>query len=306
MDWNNSILLPIFTGLISGFISSSIVVLLGLTSIKGFIHERDRKREIGPLASFWDMGGDRTPFTVVCGREPPHATDEFEPRLGYAEAFGIMLVRQALNLIFGGSVEIREKPLDANAVLKASYFDGNLVIFGSEISLEKFGALSRALKIPYHQYHLNRRQRSFERLESDQVAESISSIVDDRIINYDIGSIVRLINPKNGRLIVLANGNYAAGLLAAISSVTLKDRFWKHGFVPQAPAQQLLIGVGGIRDNFITPGHSFDVLRGWLQFDLANTEFDSVLVAITLSRSLRAEAAQPDVAPDPSPAAQGR
>jgi hypothetical protein len=92
MDIFEDILIPVVTGVIS----SALVVFLGVRSLKEYIDRREREREIGGLAEFWKTGEPKRTFYIVCGTEEPSHPSEVEPRLGYAEAFGIRAVPDIL------------------------------------------------------------------------------------------------------------------------------------------------------------------------------------------------------------------
>lgn len=269
--------------LIIGVASSTIVVILGVKSIKSFIRTRERAKEIGELLHFWDTGTADSPFRIILGREQALDSNEIEPRFPYSEAFCIMGIREILITIFGKRVRVLVTPLNPESVLNPSFFEENLVIIGGEYSLHSFGKFCRSLKIPYYQYDLISEKRSFQRLEHNKTTETISSVVDmqAKSVKYDIGTVVRLINPLNGHLILLLNGNYAAGLTAAMTAITSPRYFPSKGFDPSASAQEILVGVSNIQDNLVLPEHPIEVLRGWLGFHVDSNAFTNAMYSAT-------------------------
>jgi hypothetical protein len=275
VNWLTDIIIP----LVIGVLSSSIVVLIGVQSIKQFMLRREREREIGNLREFWDSGSGSGVFHVICGQE--HAADsaEVEPRLGYSEAFGIMAVRDTLQRIFGNKASVQMIPMEKESELPPALYKANLVIFGGELSLNLFGRINRLIEVPYYQYEMDVLHRDFQRIQDGVVTERISSIVDFEsfALKYDIGTVVRLVNPITRRLIVLLNGNYAAGLVAAITAITSKDQFPDDGFDPGAEAQQLVVGIDDIVSNMALLGQRIESVRGWRTFTVPEESFASML-----------------------------
>ncbi|HEX8891309.1 MAG TPA: hypothetical protein VF779_19330, partial [Pyrinomonadaceae bacterium] len=160
--------------------------------------------------------------------------------------------------------------------LPARLFEENLVIFGGELSINQFGAISRAFDVPYYQYNLDLDSRSFETSASRPPKEVISSDTKDGQLLSDIGTVTRLVNPANRRLVVLFNGNYGAGVLGSILAVTHNNPLLE-GVENAAMAQQLLIKVHNITNNIIDQTHTVEAVRPWVKFNLPDGEFHRVI-----------------------------
>lgn len=66
-------------------------------------------------------------------------------------------------------------------------------------------------------------------------------------IRSDFGTVVRIVH--NGKLIILFNGTYGAGILGAISATTKKEKFMKTDFKEEAAAQELLVKIKNMTGN---------------------------------------------------------
>jgi hypothetical protein len=259
---------------VSGLVSSLVIVLFGVRSIKDFIATRERAQVVGGLEPFWKTASHHSVFRIVCGYEKPSDPHEVEPRLPYSESYGILAISDVLKTIFGQSVRIKLSLLSVDESLQEPFLDDNLVIFGSQFSLDCFGKLSRALGVPYHQHRFDLDLRSFQRVVDGIETEVLFSVIDGtRKLKYDIGSVTRLLNPKNGHLVVLLNGNYAAGMKAAVASVTSPRLYSESQFDAAAFAQQAVVGVQAVQDSFLDPDQPIEIVRPWIPFPLTAQQF---------------------------------
>ncbi len=275
----------VIVGVISGLLVSLIV---GPRSLKKILRDRERNKTIGRLKDFWitpksitnfSYGKDQT-YIIVCGRERPGNNNEKEPRIAYSEACGILLIHQILDIVFNGNCHIEERFLDTDESFNSNWFNRNVIIFGGQISLKSFGKLCRSLKVPFYQYNLlpENDDRSFVQFENgNEKAKYSPGVGTNREILRDIGTVTRIVDPNNKKLLVLLNGSYAAGLLMATSSITKAEKFDTNGFNPETTAQQLLVSVSNIKNNFITPEHPFEVCFGWKEFRVTENELQNAI-----------------------------
>ncbi len=87
----------------------------------------------------------------------------------------------------------------------------------------------------------------------------------------DFGTVVRIVH--NGKLIILFNGTYGAGILGAISATTNKEKFMKTNFDQKAAAQELLVKIENMtgNNNLNLPKSislAPDFPRGWFSLSL--------------------------------------
>lgn len=270
------VIMPFIVSIIAG----SIVVIIGIRSLKDFIRGREIEKEYGPLRKFWDTGSQCYNFVIICGHEKAADPDEKEPRFAYSEAFGMMHVTETLRALFGNRCTIKNAIIDRDDRLHKTCFEDNVIIFGSEYSVAKFRNLCLSFKVPYHQYDFDPKCRSLQLIKNGKIIDRLSSVIDDAtgIVSYDVGSIVRIVNPINKRLVVMLNGNYAAGLYASILNVTSLRHFSKSclGFNPEARAQQLVIGVS-ISDKMMKRDHPTDVFKQWTEFTVEDDDFEKAV-----------------------------
>ena len=164
---------------IVGVASSIVVILLNVESITQRRRRRDRDRELSELRRFW---GDGAVYNIICGIENAVSEGEIEPRLGYAEAYGLTEIGRVLGDVFPGE----RRPTTRLTLLH----------------------------------------------------ESAAIDVASRKIGKDFGSVVRFLNPENGKLVVLYEGLYSAGLLAAVLLTTSKDKLRDSGFSAATAANE--------------------------------------------------------------------
>lgn len=251
--------------LVIGLISSAVVVLVGVRSIKEQIRERDRVAELGLLVDFWKPPGGSYVFNLIfaadwCGRE-----NQIDPRFGYAQAYGVAEITKCLEKVFYGRAIIRSIVVRKNDVLASNLFDENVILFGGEASISEFGVISRKFQVPYYQYNLDLNSRCFETHCSHAPSEIIFSVVRDGRLISDVGTVTRIINPANGSLIIMLNGNYGAGLLASVLAIS-RNTPLLGGISRASSAQQLLVKVSNIVGNMINRDHEVGALRPWIEF----------------------------------------
>lgn len=260
-----------------GFLSSAAVVALGVRSLKEYQRELERKRVVGELARFWTTRGASSVFHVVFGAE--RHQDKLEPRLGYAQAYGVAELVSILDEVFRGRVRVNPIPVQPGQSVPAGLFDDHVIMLGGELSLPQFGTLCRRLEVPYYQYDLsaNDPNRRFVTKGDQLPLEDIRSrVVAGRLI-ADVGTVTRVVNPDNGNLVVLYNGNHGAGLLGAILSTTNAASFIPTGFAIDVEAQQLVVNVTKINDNIIDKNCRVGHVRGWVRFSLKLSNLQSAL-----------------------------
>jgi len=261
-----------------GLASSAIVVLIGVRSIKEYIRERERRQALGLLEDFWSTPGGSNVFNVVFGAEWHGRGGEIEPRFGYAQAYGVSELIDCLDTVFDTKAVVRLVVVKRTDPLPAQLYEENLVVFGGEASISQFGAISKALDVPYYQYNLDLNSRSFKTAASRIPREVISSDTKDGQLLADIGTVTRLMNPANRRLVVLFNGNYGAGLLGGVLAVTRNNPLLE-GVKSNATPQQLLVKVPNISNNIIDQTHTVQAVRPWVEFNLPAGAFQRVISA---------------------------
>jgi hypothetical protein len=98
--------------------------------------------------------------------------------------------------------------------------------------------------------------------------------------------VTRLVNPENGKLIILFDGNYAAGLLAAVlvatSNARLADTRFTSYLRPDIKAMQIVVQVRGIIENMITlPEPDMTNVTPWTPFVVDRVVLSTALNAIS-------------------------
>ena len=212
----NNLIVPFIIGLAS----SAVVVLFGVRSIKDHMRETERRRLIGKLEKFWKSQSDSKTFNIVFAAEWSGREHETEPRFGYAQAYGVSEIINCLNLVFGIHAVPKLVVVTEEDSLDPRLFDDNVVMLGGEYSIRKYGEISRAIDVPYYQFELCPKDRKMSTAKWCISKEVIFSKTLNGHLITDIGTVTRIRNPKNNNLIILFNGNYGAGLLGSILSVT--------------------------------------------------------------------------------------
>ena len=271
MDIMNVILIPLIVGLLT----DALVFLVGVNSIKKYLSDIELKRQIGDLKLFWGSNRSKK-FYILYGIENPIDESELEPRIGYAEAYGLSEITKVIETIYGKDAAVVLVPYRPNDKFDPALFNDNVIIFGGEGSLRNFGVLCRSLEVPYYQYQLDLMQREFQRLRNGKIVEHFSSVVENGQLVSDIGTIVRIQNPLTGNLIILYNGNYGAGFLGAILVTTHKDNFSKTNFDKKAIAQELVCEVPYI-SQLISQSQHVMVVRDWFEFDVTLDKINSAI-----------------------------
>ncbi len=271
-DLLHEVILPLGVGILSGL----SVVALGVRSIKEYLREAEWKRSTGDLARFWIGPGKSKTFNLLFGVEKGR-DGEVEPRFGYAQAYGLSEIASCLDLVLAGKGNLNLKSMRVGDSVANEVFTQNAVILGGEMSMAWFGRFSRRLEVPFYQYHLDAHSRQLETHPSISPGERVASCVEGDSLLADVGTVTRFINPINGNLIILFNGNYGAGLLGAILSTTRKENFHRDGFVSSDRAQQLVVKVSPIIGNIIDRDHSVQAIRNWIQFRVGDAELRAAL-----------------------------
>jgi len=261
--FTTNVLIPLVVNLVS----SVVIVLLGVRSIKDYIRDVDRKRSVGMLTQFWSTSRGSNVFNLVFGAEWYGRQGEIEPRFGYAQAYGVSEVIDCLEAVFEGKAVVHLVVLKKDDPIPTHLFEENIVIFGGAASISQFEAISRALEVPYYQYSFDHSNRSMETAPARTPKEIIASTVENGELVADIGTVTRLVNPTNRRLVILFNGNYGAGLLGGVIAVTRNGPSIQD-MQQAATAQQLVVKVSDIVNNIIDQTHTVEPVRPWLAFDV--------------------------------------
>ena len=280
----------IITNLLSSLITALIIVVLtafGVPTIQEQFRRSQQLQKFGELPRFWRTDKSDLGYTIICGKEKAHLhSAEPEPRIGYAEAFGLLLLTQTLHQITEKNTSIRQELVDEDGSLKESWFNGHVILLGSELSIKHFGNISRASGIKYFQFDMTRDTLP-RTLQFDQSGRKISmfeSILDEKgqAIRRDYGSVVRIVRPGN-RLLILLNGNYGAGLLASIFAVTRREEpedFSLDDFYPDEKAQEVVVQVEDFADNLLRPYDLISRPDGhfhWYPFNLHTEQLDQAI-----------------------------
>ncbi|EPF2928028.1 hypothetical protein ACSL9C_000872 [Vibrio navarrensis] len=259
----DTILIPFSISLIAGY----VVVFFGVRSLKDYILERERKREVGKLVNFWVSPSNSTVYNLVIGADWTGREGEIDPRFGYAQAYGVAELTDCLSNVFNGTATVNTVVVKKNDELSTQLFDENVVIFGGEASILAFGELSRKLQVPYYQYRLDMNKRSFQSEDSECPNEAITSKVVEGNLITDYGTVTRIVNPSNDRLIVLLNGNFGAGLLGSVLAISRNSELLD-GVNSNSEAQQIIITVPNISENMINRKHKVNSSRKWIEFNI--------------------------------------
>jgi hypothetical protein len=249
-------------------IQAGRIVGEGIKGMRGWI------QKMTPLTtSFWRSGKQKKGWSIIFGTEKASDRNEIEPRLGYGEAFGISEFVNVFRLLGIKNSEYALCPLMKQDPLKTDFFEGesDLIIMGGELTLTHFQTLNIGLGVPYYQFDLNARERVFSSKMPEYIDKSFTSECSAKgdLLQVDYGTITRIMNPRTGRLIILFNGNYSAGLLGAILYVTREEWLSRSRFDKRAPNQQIVVRVDGIQHNLIDTGHESLVAETqWIPFDM--------------------------------------
>jgi hypothetical protein len=271
-----------------GVASSALVALMGFPSVRQSIEARQRKRNVRQLVAFW--GAESASWTIVCGCEDASVEEEPEPRVGYAEAYSIAEIKRVLQTIHGDrTIAIHLSLLKERERIPRELFRDNVVVTGGVRSLEQFGVLCRLLRLPFQSTDDALYDRTFGRLEDDRIGSPIfASQVDkdEQRVLRDFGLIARIRNPENGKLIVLFDGNYAAGLLAAVLVATSNVRLSESQFAGAASKGagdlELAVEVDSIIENMITlPEPEIRTVSAWVPLAIDRRSLSNALLAIS-------------------------
>jgi hypothetical protein len=273
----------IFLPLVLGIASSAIAVFVGVENIKSYIKKSELRKLYGVLRSFWATRQNDTRYYIVFGCEPGIEEDfEPEPRIGYSQSFGVSEISRLLETLFGEKSNLEIVLLNRDDPFPKNIFNSNVIIVGGELVLKRFRQFNLDLNVPYYQHELKLNERTFTRKVDGDVHETINSLIDwsEKRIKKDIGTITRIINPINGKLIFLFNANYSAGLLGAILAATQKELFPVSTFDSGVEAQQLVVEVPNIQHNMITRQHKV-FCRNWIPFNVDTKQIQSAITNAT-------------------------
>lgn len=274
-----NILLQFLQSLLIGTVTSLLIVLLGIKSLKDYLKGLELKREYGILKNFWSTAQTDRTYTLIFGSEEgEQSAFEVEPRVGYSQAFGIAEITRLLEGLHERRANIVPLLLSRDDPFPKTAFDTNVLLFGGERVLSRFRQFSIDLGVPFYQHTLELDRRSFTRSDNNSVVEKLTSQVDyeKKKIHRDFGTVTRIINPLNGKLLFLFNANYSAGLLGAILATTRKESFQHQSFDQTKTAQQAVVEVPSIQDNLITREHPI-VMRNWIQFQVTTDQVSKAL-----------------------------
>jgi hypothetical protein len=278
------IFLEIIISLITGIVSGVIVALFGIKKFKEYIESREKRKILGPLINFWTSDVTKSKiFSILYGIEIAKK-GSIAPVISYAKAIGLSEIRRTIKEVNGADTIIYERPLNENQPFLKSDFDENVIILGGESSIKKFGDFCRNLRIPYYHYKIQEGNRNLIGISNDKLTDEYKPIIDfDSGLKRDVGSVMRIINPNNKKLIILFNGSYAAGLLGSILFTTNRDLFFETGFDSSSMAQQIVVEIPNISNNIISHTHSIKNISQWTKFSF-NEENYSRAIDISCSQ----------------------
>lgn len=277
---------------IVGVTSSVVVALMGFPSIKQYLQSRARKKNLQEVLKFWESS---EAWNIVCCCEDSSMEEEPEPRVGYSEAYGMAEIKRLLQTIYPGRpINIHLTLLKEQQAIPRELFKENIVIMGGVRSLEQFGVLCRLLRLPYQSTNDGLYDRAFGSLQGNTITDPfyISEVdKDEQRVIRDFGIITRIVNPENSKLIVLFDGNFAAGLLAAVLVATSNARLTNTRFTaflkPEIKATQIVLQVRGIIENMITlPEPDMSAVTPWTSFEIDRVALSTALNSIS-RRSVR-------------------
>ncbi len=266
---------------VAGLLSSAVVVFVGVKRLQDYIADVTSRRVATVLARFWCSPRRSSNYAVVFGVQArENGRFSLSPRIGYAQAYAVSEVTNALRVIDPRS-DVRLYPVKMGDKVPKTVFDENVVFIGGEIALPCFRDVNLKLGVPFYQHEMLERDRAISRLGPDgRVAQVFYSQTDkagDALIR-DVGTVVRIENPINRKLIVLYNANHSAGLLGAIF-LTCRHEALSESSMSSAPAQQIVIEVDQIRDNLIDRDHPLTFQR-WTAFEVQASDVEAMIASV--------------------------
>ncbi len=262
----------IISSLLIGAISSTIVALIGVRSFKSYYFDLQKRKELGPLKEFWTplKANKIERFLVLYGIDDK-SFDALEPRISYAKAMGLGELESTLNMIYDSGLDVRTRSLEVNEKLQQSDFDDNLIIFGGELSLKVFQDINNSLNVPFK--HTKDQGDKFQLCDPHV---TYKSDIQEKKLICDFGTVTRIINPITGKLIILLNGTYAAGLFGSVLAITRKQNFPEGGF-DQNSSQQIVIQVSDINDNIVRSNHIPVAKSNWTNFSITTAQIQDMV-----------------------------
>ena len=245
---------------VSGLISGAIVVFIGVKSVKDYVESRERKHSIATLGRFWQSSGR---FSIVFGVQD-RGTERvsFSPRVGYAQAFGVSEITRAIEQV-NPKADIRLVPVKTGAPVPRQAFEDNIVLIGGELVLPAIRCISLEINAPFYQHDMSETPRCISRQDihgnfTDKLYSSQGR--EPGVLLSDIGTICRIVNPLNNRLIIVFNANHSAGLLGAMLFASRPEEIARLT-LPATNGAQVVVQVENLEDNLIGRDHPVNRVR---------------------------------------------
>lgn len=274
--WLDQIVIPFGISIFAGILGTLALGYFGLSNLKHFIEDQERKKELGELKLFWGTPNinkrqsNSTKFIIVTGTEKQN-DETIDPCIKHSHAKGIFEIQQTLEKIYGSNISIENKLVAIQKSFDRDIFEHNVVIVAGENCHEAFSAFYNHLQTRYSHSISGDGTKIISSTKGGQYKSRIDKT---NTILGDYGTVTR-ITRKDGKLIILYNGNYSAGILGAIRATTNKEIFLQTHFKKGEKAQQLLTHVENKEktDILTLPNklHFEDDLK-WVDFDINETE----------------------------------
>jgi len=294
-DWRGQLLIPFLINIISG----GLIVIIGLKSFQELSKEVIKNRRLGELKKFWTNGNDifnfREKYHIIFGVDLPEQEEANEPQFKYTQGFGIYEIKRTLEEIHEKEATIELHPLKKGESLEEVFFKDHVVIIGGKHGVKNFDSFCKTLGIEYLYSTSNEGSRELiKTTEGETQVERLISRIEDKKIVHDYGTIVRIVNPNSGKLVVIFDGNYGAGMLGAVKFATAtkrdgllsekfnrsKHNFFNRKFNQKITAQQLVIEVKNTTKKHIIDIELIQVrvARDWSDFDVYHNQMGKAII----------------------------
>ena len=225
-----------------GLTTSSLVAFFLHKNIKTVIEERKYKIQVQKIEDFWCNGNsdrDRQKYHIVFGVEGSVEGNLSEPLVKYNHAFAVFEILKVLEKIYAKNVDIKCHNLENDKSIDGKIFEDNVIIIGGEESVACLKPLCENPNLLFYLY--NPENKTISEYESN--AQYPAQHNSQGYLVQDWGTIVRIINRDNQKLIILFNGTYGAGIFGAVSLTTNIDYFLSDRFSKETLDQHLLVRV---------------------------------------------------------------
>jgi len=244
----------------SGLISGAVVVFFGVKSLRDYLEARGLKRAVDTLGRFWRAPGR---YAIVFGVQDRSDRLSFSPRVGYAQAFGVSEITRAIEQV-NPRADIRLMPVKTGAAIPRQAFEDNIILIGGELVLPAIRSVSLALTVPFYQHDMGETPRCISRFDTrGHVTDKLFSTQGQEpgVLLSDIGTICRIVNPLNKRLIILFNANHSAGLLGAMLFTCRPEEMARLELSPTSNGLQVVVEVANLENNLIGRDHPVSRVR---------------------------------------------